>query len=249
LLNNDTVVDGEWIVNLVKAARGDPQVGAVACKVLSAENPSILDCVGLTGIAFWRGYRGIGHLAEDVGQYDDSPIEPFGFSGAAALLLRKGFLDADGFDEMISFYAEDADLSWRMRLVGYRILYSPAARVFHAGSRNFPISAIRNLNKRHVLRVIIKNCDSNTLLTALVSYLIWVVGRGVRRLIQGSPDETVEAIHSMMWNFIHLQSALRLRSIIQSRTRQSAVDEVMFRYSPCDRWADLQKRMLRMRIR
>lgn len=53
-------------------------------------------------------------------------------SGAALLTRRALFERIGGFDERYkSDYFEDADLSFRLRAMGYRTLYQPAARVIH----------------------------------------------------------------------------------------------------------------------
>jgi hypothetical protein len=60
--------------------------------------------------------------------------ECFGPCGGAAL-YRRAMLDEIGlFDEDFFAYAEDADLAWRAQRAGWRCLYVPAARVYHAVS-------------------------------------------------------------------------------------------------------------------
>ena len=53
-------------------------------------------------------------------------------STACALTMRAVFDQLGGFDSSTFFlYCDDVDYSWRLRLAGYRVLYEPAARVFH----------------------------------------------------------------------------------------------------------------------
>jgi GT2 family glycosyltransferase len=53
-------------------------------------------------------------------------------SGACLMTPRAIFEELAGFDTRSFFmYCDDVDYSWRVRLAGHRVVYSPAARVFH----------------------------------------------------------------------------------------------------------------------
>ncbi|WP_374007756.1 hypothetical protein [Leifsonia sp. LS-T14] len=53
-------------------------------------------------------------------------------STACALTTRVAFDAVGGFDADTFFlYCDDVDYSWQLRLAGYRVVYEPAARVFH----------------------------------------------------------------------------------------------------------------------
>lgn len=53
---------------------------------------------------------------------------------AAALVVKRSAFEAvSGFDENIFMYAEDVDLSWRLRANGGKILFCPQAKVVHHG--------------------------------------------------------------------------------------------------------------------
>lgn len=52
-------------------------------------------------------------------------------SAAAWLVDRKAFEAVDGFDENIFLYAEDVDLSWRLRAKGGRLVYLPDVQADH----------------------------------------------------------------------------------------------------------------------
>lgn len=110
--------------------------------------------------------------------YDILTRETSWCSGACFLARRDVFKQVGGFDKKIFMYAEDVDLSWNVRLHGYKIKYVPKAVVMHycyktAGEIK-PVqyynSIINNLNLRrkygstrqklawykHFLKVIIK---------------------------------------------------------------------------------------------
>lgn len=52
-------------------------------------------------------------------------------SGAAFVIRRPVFEQIGGFDEDFFMYAEDVDLSWRVRAAGYQLRYTPKAGIVH----------------------------------------------------------------------------------------------------------------------
>ncbi|MBA1241969.1 glycosyltransferase family 2 protein [Pseudomonas japonica] len=51
---------------------------------------------------------------------------------ACALMPRDVVNEIGGFDnETFFLYCDDVDLSWRMRLAGYKVIYQPSASVYH----------------------------------------------------------------------------------------------------------------------
>lgn len=132
-LNPDVVVRPGFVSALIRAAEQDAHIGIVAPKLLRATDPTILDSTGLFIDRRRRPYdRGQGET--DEGQYD-TQIDVFGACGAAALyrraMLEDLALDKEYFDEEFFAYYEDADLSWRARLRGWRCVYAPHAIALH----------------------------------------------------------------------------------------------------------------------
>jgi GT2 family glycosyltransferase len=130
LLNNDTRVDPSWMKNLLAEAEDDPRsVGMWASKILTYDNPDIIDNVGLLMYPDGLG-RGKGRLEKDEGQYDQTG-EAFFPSGCAGF-YRREMLDEIGLlDEEFFAYADDVDLGLRARLADWQCIYVPSAKVYH----------------------------------------------------------------------------------------------------------------------
>lgn len=65
-------------------------------------------------------------------QYDEKTGETSWASTACVVFPRKVFEKVGGFDEKTFFmYCDDLDFSWIIRLAGYKVIYVPAAVVFH----------------------------------------------------------------------------------------------------------------------
>jgi GT2 family glycosyltransferase len=132
-LNPDVVASPNFISDLVDSIRQDERIGIAAPKLLNTDEPSLLDSTGLF-INRKRGTYDRGQGEYDTGQYDGK-LEVFGACGAAALyrrsMLEDVAIDGEYFDEDFFAYYEDADLSWRARLKGWRAIYAPKAVATH----------------------------------------------------------------------------------------------------------------------
>lgn len=225
LLNNDTVaVEPSWIRVLVAALERDSSVAAATCKMLYLRHPERLNSVG--GQAYWwTGSFDIGDGERDQGQYDDPPIEPFAFCGGAAMVRVAAVREAGGFDEGVFAYREDFDLSWRLRLRGYRIVYVPEARVLHAGGAAWgPVSYGKlYLSSRNWLRSMLKNYAVSTLWRALPAYLALELTVRLAGLIwiTRSPRHGLIPFHNLLWNATFLADTLRARREVQAFRRVS----------------------------
>ena len=63
--------------------------------------------------------------------YDPVTLETSWNSHAAVLFKSRCISEVGGYDQNIFLYGEDVDLSYRLRLSGYRLRYLPNARVVH----------------------------------------------------------------------------------------------------------------------
>ncbi|MES0857701.1 glycosyltransferase family 2 protein [Geobacillus sp. G4] len=68
--------------------------------------------------------------------YNPVNLETSWSSAAACVVKRECFNEVGGFDEKIFMYAEDVDLSWRLRANGYKLKYVPQCVVYHYTYKN-----------------------------------------------------------------------------------------------------------------
>jgi GT2 family glycosyltransferase len=129
LLNNDAEADPEWLGALAEAARREPGYAMFASKIVSHDDPGVIDKVG--HLIYPDGQnRGRGSGERDHGQYDR--MEEVAWPDGCAAVYRKAMLDhVGGFDEDFFAYADDAELGLRARIAGYRALAVPSALVRH----------------------------------------------------------------------------------------------------------------------
>lgn len=156
LLNVDTVPQPDWLASLVETIEQSPSdVGSLASKMLSMDDPTILDDVGNS--FSWYGSatkRGRGESAQEYTQ----PEEVFSACAGAAL-YRRTFLEVVGnFDEYFVSYLEDIDLGLRGQILGYRCLFVPNAQIMHQWrGANIPRPQYVYLTTRNRLIILLKN--------------------------------------------------------------------------------------------
>lgn len=167
LLNNDTVVEADWLKYLVKAVERDKTIAIVQPKILWFWNKKYFDYAGACGgfidffgYPFTRG-RVFNTIEKDHGQYD-TPSTICWASGAA-IILRTSVLKKVGlFDTRFFNYMEEIDLCFRIYKAGYNIVFEPKSVVYHKVAS----TASRNMFKkrfwehRNNLLLILKNYPS-----------------------------------------------------------------------------------------
>jgi GT2 family glycosyltransferase len=130
LVNPDAYLERDYVKHIIAAFEAAPrEFGMATGKILRAKGTEIdpTSSIDSMGIRMTR-----------TGRHFDMTTpapEPFGVSGAAAA-YRRAFIDdvtMDGqfLDEDFFSYREDADVSWRGRLFGWRALYVPDAIAYH----------------------------------------------------------------------------------------------------------------------
>lgn len=135
LLNNDTKVEPDWLKELVKVAELDGQIGSCQPKVLSLDDPKIIDAIGIRITKNGKAIQ-IGYETEDRGQHNQVK-EVFGACAGSALYKREMFDQIGLFDEDFFAYFEDVDLVLRARLAGWKCMYVPKAIVYHVHSATY----------------------------------------------------------------------------------------------------------------
>jgi len=132
LLNPDAFPEPDWLENLIKAAKQNPEYSFFGSTQFKHGTKDVLDGTGdvyhVSGQS-WR--RDFGYSIKNTEKRTGEIFSP---CAAAALYKREAFLKVGGFDENFFCQIEDVDLGFRLRLVGYKCLYVPNAVVWHIGS-------------------------------------------------------------------------------------------------------------------
>lgn len=141
-LNPDTILSENSIRNSISFLQAHPNGGALGIRMIDGSGKylpeskrgfptpwvSLCKMTGLTRIfpksSFFARYY-MGHLSSD----SNHEVEAL---AGAFMLIRKEVLDkTGGFDEQFFMYAEDIDLSYRIREAGYKNYYFADSSIIH----------------------------------------------------------------------------------------------------------------------
>jgi len=199
-LNPDTVVESGWLEPMVSVLAADPTVGAVSPMIVLMSDPLTINTCG-NDVQFlgFPSCHLLGVKASQVRQ----PSEVTSISGAAFAIERKVFERLGGFDPDFFMYLEDTDLSWRLRLAGYRCLYVPQSVVRHHYEPRFSAEKFFYIERnRHQL--LLKNLHSETLLVFLPALLLAEASIWGYTTLRG-PSHIQAKLRATMQTFHHLQ--------------------------------------------
>lgn len=168
LLNSDVEVDPHWLSSAVNLLQSNPQIAVVQPKLIDYNDRSRFEYAGAAGgfldkygYPFCRG-RIFDELEEDKHQYQ-TVSEIFWASGAALFIRSSVWRESQGFDGDFFAHMEEIDLCWRIKNMGYKIMYSPQSVVYHIGGGTLqsdnPFKSY--LNFRNNLVMLLKNLPRN----------------------------------------------------------------------------------------
>ncbi|HLD19713.1 MAG TPA: glycosyltransferase family 2 protein [Patescibacteria group bacterium] len=129
LLNPDTVVDKNWLNELIACMEADKNVGAAQSLLLLHEYPDKINSAG--NELFYCGIGYVGAMGAERTTAEKNGVHDIGYASGAAVCYRASVLNETGLFYPDFFYMEDADLSWRIRLLGYRVIVCPQSVVWH----------------------------------------------------------------------------------------------------------------------
>ena len=239
ILNNDIEVDCEWLQPLVKILEESPGVAAVDAKYLNYYDRKRFDTsaaagryIDFVGNCFTRGVDD-----EDRGQYDEITR----IFTCCTMFRREVFKEVGLFDQDFFYGFEDADLSWRMLLRGYQILYAPSSRIYHkvgGTSRTSTRDKRHKPNfyffwKRNKILILLKNYSGKTLFRllplVLFEHLVYIIYWSVKRDKQYS----FESLKALFWILRNFNTVWAKHRFVQSirKMKDREIMKIMAPYS------------------
>ncbi len=134
IMNNDTIIDSLAISELVRVADKFDQKAIISGKVYHLDNKDIIQNTGMifTDKNYLKGYSP-GKNEKDIGQCDQLE-ERDSLDDILWLLPAKIVDDIGYYCEYYFMYAEQGDYAQTARRKGYKLIYTPDAKIWHKGS-------------------------------------------------------------------------------------------------------------------
>jgi hypothetical protein len=170
LLNPDTEVIGDALVEMVKYMDANPDVGALGPKLLNPDGsvqssrrrfPTPATAfLESTFLQWWFPRNRAVRLYHILDRSDDETQEVDWVTGACILIRREAIEEVGLLDAGFFMYSEELDWCRRARGKGWKVVYLPKAKVIHYGARSseqvkpfqhiqFQRSKIRYFRKYH----------------------------------------------------------------------------------------------------
>lgn len=132
LINPDTYVRNNWIVEIEKAAAVSPSIGIVSPSLMTAgHNDTIWQKTSLT----WP----------ELTRFPGTDFVEMAWACFACVWIRRECLESVGFlDEAKWHYGSDEDFGRRARALGWRIVWAPKSSIEHVGQRSFKELVVRD---------------------------------------------------------------------------------------------------------
>ncbi|MDD3887320.1 MAG: glycosyltransferase family 2 protein [Patescibacteria group bacterium] len=176
-LNNDTLVQPDFLSIMVEALKESQDIGMVACKILNFPDKKTINAtwssVHKTGLFVGNGYGEI-----DTKLYDNTEFV-FGPSGCCALfsasMLKEIAVNNDFFDKELFAYHEDIDIAFRAQWKGWKCIYCPQAIIYHRQSKSLGNNSAQKLflTNKNNLNVLVKNYPAKV----IFKYLPFLLAR------------------------------------------------------------------------
>ncbi len=192
-LNNDTLVDKNFIKELLAPFKKYKNVGATVPKLIFYKEGKVTNILqhGGSKITYY------GMIVDEAIGKKDSPKynvekEDECITGACFMISRKVFDTLDeGFCRFYFTYFEEVDLSWRMRSAGFKIIYAPKAVVYHKGSVsikvNKKISTQDMFSIRNKYLTYYRNLPRSHFTAVLPIMILYDIARAGKHTLKGNP--------------------------------------------------------------
>jgi len=228
-LSNDMEVDSVWLKEAMKVFESSAKVGMVQFYSLSMWDRTTPDSARNFLDRFGYAY---------AYQASQQPARVFVAEGMAFAIRKSAYEFVGGFDESFFMEYDDMDLSWRVILAGYDVVFSPAAKVFHArggtvGATYFTrkLDNIQRYTKNHLV-TISKNASTANLLFSLPVVFAMELGKAAYFLIAGETNISRAIAEGLLSFAEDITATMEKRRTVQRQVRRVSEKEVLVRMVP-----------------
>ncbi len=218
-LDYDTFVSKNWLKQTIELLKRDQRIGGGQLKILRMSQKNIYDSAG-------EKFTSFGFLSERArGSKDNRQFDRveniFSGKGAGMVVKKNIFKKVGGFDEDYFMYWEEPDLSWRIWLFGYRFVFLPKDKIWHAyvtkekNDHYYQKSQVIYYGCRNTITTLIKNLEKKNLIKILPLHILSWLMLSFMFLIQLKLAKSFFIIKGVAWNFVHLRQILKKRRLVQ----------------------------------
>ncbi len=210
-LNNDLVLKPNCIRELALLLDSDSSVGAAIPKILyyteqGTDSTNKTEKINSYGVLV--NYTGIAcpNLIDQPDQLDLPLIELA--CGGIFMFSREVYEKVGGFDEDLFLYHEDHDLSWRIRMMGWKLVATSSSVCCHHYNFNKGILKFYRSEKNR-LHILLKNFECKTLWLISPALLLVEVSQIVHSILNGWFRLKIKSYFEIAAQFIKISKKRR----------------------------------------
>jgi GT2 family glycosyltransferase len=164
-LDSDAVLSKSGLFKLVSRMESNPTIGIIGCRIVNSHTRKTESWIH----------------ALPASSHELREFDTYSFSAAGAIARTQALRAAGPFWDELFIYNEEVDLSIRVLRAGYRILYSPVARVYHRVSEDGRIAsgAYWRLQIRNWIWIFYRYYPTRARLRKLHAYIVIYLLKGV----------------------------------------------------------------------
>lgn len=235
--DDDVTIDPLCLYHLKDGIKGD--VAMTYGRLWNMERTNRFDEAG--GYLTWTGFiwSRAGQNDIDNGQYSKDELI-FAGKSASCMIRKDVFKKVGGFDEDFGILGEESDLSWRVWLQGYQVMYTPQATGLHAFNTKFKPKDKHYTNSRvffngpkNYLTMLTKNLGTEHLWIIPIHFSIWFIVAFVM-IITGKMIQGFHVLKGLLSYLTNMSVILSKRNIIQERRQilESNLWTIIHRQTP-----------------
>ncbi len=174
-VNMDTVFDKNFLIEAVKVANNDNKIGIVQSKILLHQKKSKNQMLNSKGNNIT--YLGFSYCSGD-GKKDDVSNIPQKIktaSGAGLLISKEAYLKVNGCDESYFMYQDDVELSFKVKMFGFKIFLAPKSVIYHKHKFEKSISMMYYM-ERNRIKFLLEFYKLRTLFLIFPAFIFMEVG-------------------------------------------------------------------------
>lgn len=224
LLNSDIEVTSKWIEPVIALMDSDKSIAACQPKILSYSEKEKFEYAGAAGgfidkygYPFCQG-RIFQELETDKKQYE-AAREIFWATGACLFVRAELYKKYGGLDDDFFAHMEEIDFCWRMKNIGYKIMYCSQSVIYHVGGGTLPKKNPKKtfLNFRNNFILLYKNLPSSQLFKVFAARLLLDGVAGTKFLFEGHVKDFFAVIHAHFSFYFTLGRHRKKRKALQQK--------------------------------
>ena len=210
-LNNDLELATDCVGQLVNLLESDLHIGAAIPKILyhsDKQKPSLNNSAVINSFGVLINYTGIAcpNLVDQQDR-DDLPLTETA-CGGIFMFRREVYEQVGGFDKDLFLYHEDHDLSWRIRLGGWKLMVTPKSVCYHHYNFNKGVKKFYESEKNRI-HILLKNLECKTLILIFPALMVIELAQIAHAMIHGWLGLKIKSYFEISGQFLKISRKRR----------------------------------------